>query len=112
MSVDTIELKAKAIQYGSALDEAAFFDWLQKLPCVSGFEGRGDTLYIRIASSKVDKAALRELLALFTRYGVDMKQLAVFDKRKFSRWFRDERKYWHTSVFGKRSTNAKSLRPI
>jgi hypothetical protein len=111
MSIESIELRARAIQYGSALDEAAFFEWLHKLPCASEFEGRGDTLYIRIASSKVDKTALRELLALFTRYGVDMRQLAVFEKPQFSRWFRDEGKYWHKSVFKRRATNAKSPRP-
>lgn len=95
-----VELKAKATRFGSALDEAAFFEWLQKLSCVSEFEGRGDTLYIRIGSSKVDEAGLRELLALFRRYRVDMKQLAVFDKPEFSHWLRDERAYWHKSVFG------------
>jgi hypothetical protein len=101
MSAPTeVQLKARATRFFSPMDETAFFDWLNKLPCVSKFEGEGDTLYIRVLKSKVDEYALRELLALFWRYRLSMKQLAIFDKRKFAKWFHDESAYWHKSVFG------------
>jgi len=96
----TVELKAKATWFFSQLDETAFFEWLKKLPCVSKFEGKGDTLSIRVFESKVDERALRELLALFQRYRIDMKQLGVFDKPDFASWFRNTKAYWHESVFG------------
>jgi hypothetical protein len=95
-----IELKAQGTVFFSQLDEAAFFAWLEKLPCVSGFAGRGDILFIQVHVSKVDEYGLRDLLALFWRYGVDMKQLAAFDKQEFAHWFHNRNAYWHKSVFG------------
>lgn len=97
----TVELKAQATRFFSQLDESAFFEWLKKLPCLSTFEGRGDTLFIRVLNPKVDDYALRELLALFHRYGIDMKQLSVFDKREFAGWFHNREAYWYESVFGR-----------
>jgi hypothetical protein len=82
-----VELKARATFFHSQLDGAAFFEWLKKLPCVLTFEEKGDTLYIRVLQSRVDEYALRELLALFQRSRIDMKQLRVFDKRGFAGWF-------------------------
>jgi hypothetical protein len=99
MTKQAIERKATGIRFASVQDEAAFFGWLQKLPCVSGVQGKGDTLHIRVVSSKVDETALRELLALFNRYSIDMKQLLVFDKEEFSHWLHDKQAYWYKSVF-------------
>jgi hypothetical protein len=96
----TVELKVRATCFYSQLDEAAFFEWLKKLPCVSKLEGKGDTLSIRVLKPKVDEYALRELLALFQRYRIDMKQLSVFDKRGFADWFHNREAYWYESVFG------------
>ena len=95
-----IELKAQRTRFFSQLDEGTFFAWLKELPCVSTVEGRGDLLFIRVIESKVDEYALRELLALFRRYGIDMKQLAVFDKQEFAHWFHNRDAYWYKSVFG------------
>ena len=44
---------------------------------------------------------LREILALFYRYKIDMKQLVVFLNNKNKMWFFDPPKgYWHRRVFG------------
>jgi hypothetical protein len=96
----TVELKAQRTRFFSQLDERAFFGWLKKLSCVSDVEGKGDTLFIRVLESKVDEYALRELLALFQRYGISMNQLGVFDKPEFADWFQNRGAYWHKSVFG------------
>jgi hypothetical protein len=98
-TVTTVELKAQATRFYSKLDEGAFFQWLETLPCVWKFEGQGDTLYIRIIKRKVDEHALRELLALFQRYRIDMKQLGVFDRPEFAEWFHNKEAYWYESVF-------------
>jgi hypothetical protein len=98
-----IELEARGVLYSSTYDEDAFFEWLDKLPCVKEYIGQGDTLIISITKSAVDEYALRELLALFDRYNVDMKQLCVFDCCEFAGWFRDSRSYWFESVFGKQA---------
>lgn len=45
---------------------------------------------------------LRELLALFYRYKIDMKQLRVFLNEQNKEWFYGRPKgYWHYRVFGK-----------
>jgi hypothetical protein len=96
---DAVELIAKATTFLSQLDETAFFEWLSKISCVSKFTGQDDILYIQITRSKVDQSSLRDLLALFYRYKIDMKQLAIFDRAEFSEWFRRKEAYWHDQVF-------------
>jgi len=97
----TVELEVTETRFFSEFDESAFFEWLDKLPCVQKYVGRGKTLYITINSDAVSEDALREFLALFRRYGVEMRQLAAFDRREFSEWFRDKRAYWYADVFVK-----------
>jgi len=44
---------------------------------------------------------MRELLALFYRYKIDMKQLQIFLNKNNKQWFQDNTKaYWHRRVFG------------
>ena len=77
---EKVLLQTKPLRYYSQYDEAAFFEWLDKLACVTKYEGRGDTLFKEVQPALVDEAALRELLALFFRYNFDLKQFAVFDR--------------------------------
>lgn len=101
MSTETVlKLEAKSVRFLSVLDEAAFFEWLKSLPCVRQLEGKGASLFILVAPGVVDEEGLRELLALFFRYNVDMRQLAALEREEFSGWLRDEKAYWHTLVFG------------
>lgn len=95
-----VELEAQRIHFFSRNDEKAFFEWLDKLTCVEKYAGQGDVLYISVNRAAVDEEALRDLLALFHRYGVDARQLRIFDCETFSSWFRDSRAYWFGSVFG------------
>ncbi len=94
-----IVLEATSVMYFSDGDEAAFFAWLDKISSVDSYKGRGSTLYIKVNATAVDANDLREIIALFHRYGVDLRQLAVFDRKKFS-WFRRKNAYWHEDVFG------------
>jgi len=94
-----IVLHAKRVLYYSENDEAAFFEWLVKLGCVEKYEGEADVLNIHINKTLVDEYSLREILSLFRRYSVDMKQLRVFDKAEFSEWFRNPLAYWFKPVF-------------
>ena len=96
----TVELQATGVRFFSQSDEAAFFGWLESLSFVEHVEGRGRTLYIKIRSPAVDEDGLRELLALFRRYGVDMAQLVAFDREEFADWFRRSDAYWHREIFG------------
>ncbi len=67
-----------------------------KLKCVSKYEGRDNTLSIEVQASLVDEFELLEMLALFFRYGVDRKQIAVFDREDFSEWFHNNKADWFT----------------
>ena len=90
-------LVATSVTYFSEGDEAAFFDWLDRIGCVGTVWGAGHDLFIPLA--RPSNLELRELLALFHRYNVDMRQLARFanDRRK---WFSDPIAYWRAAVFG------------
>jgi len=70
------------IVFRSALDEKALFPWLESIPGVAGVEGRGRTLLIHLPSKRISQAAMRELTALYQRYGGDLKDLAQFGASK------------------------------
>jgi hypothetical protein len=97
MSDDFVVFEATHVSYFSPFDEDAFFEWLGKLPCT--FRGKGATLFISLKKGDVSDEVLRELVALFQRYGVDLKQLAVF--RDDDRWprFSDPQKSWYAAMF-------------
>ncbi len=97
---NVVELQADSVVFYSRQDEASFFAWLQQLPCVVEVAGKGRILHIQVDRQRVDDEALTELLALFYRYQVDMRQLRVFEERRFARWFRRREGYCHDAVFG------------
>jgi hypothetical protein len=95
-----VELKATGMRFFSQGDESAFFAWLDKLPIVERYEGRGSTLYLLVRSEAVDESGLRELLALFTRYRIGLRQLLALDREEFADWFRNEKAYRYEEIFG------------
>lgn len=96
---DVVELQADCVGYYSKDDESCFFEWLQKIPCVDGYYGKGTVLFISVDRSKVGEEELLELLALFYRYSVSMAQLKIFDCPEFADWFRKKGAFWHYRVF-------------
>ena len=95
----TFSLVAKEVLYYSPGDENAFFAWLDDLQCVSASRGVGHELQIRIG--RPTDAELRELIALFYRYSIEMTQLAQCVTPQNASWFRDDRStYWYTRIFG------------
>ena len=96
---ELIRLVAKGVWYYSENDEAAFFDWLNKIPCIENLDGEVDLLYIEVNIKKLDSMALREIIAIFYRYGIEMKQLSVFKNNKRWKWFVEPNTYWFNKVF-------------
>jgi hypothetical protein len=94
-----VVLIAERVWYYSENDEAAFFAWLDKLACVDKYKGELDVLSIYVNVARVDAGSVYELLSLFRRYGVDMKQLRVFDRDEFAHWFRSPKSHWFKEVF-------------
>jgi hypothetical protein len=86
--------------YYSQGDERAFWEWVKRISCVHRVWGSGNELYLEIPRRRISDACLRELLALFRRYGIEMTQLAQFESTSNRKWFKNPSKAWYQAVFG------------
>ena len=103
MTDQKIELIVPAIKWFSPGDEATFYRWLTSLDVYVGSEMRENVLHVTIDVSKVDKAAVEDLVAIFYRYNIDdWEQLSALDNPKITRWFKDSIQYWAYQIFRKR----------
>ena len=99
----SIILTCKSVWYYSTKDEDAFFEWIKKIPYIEFCNGRLDELYLHCKEEVIEEDDLLELLALFYRYKVDMKQLNQFLNQSNKEWFfQDKKTFWHKKVFGKK----------
>lgn len=99
------------MQYMSAGDEAAFFNWLQSIPGVVGVRGQGRELHINIKSKRLSQASLRELIALYMRYGGLLSELRQFQNSSNERWFCNPGAAWYAGVFGTKQKPNTTLQP-
>ena len=95
-----VELECKDVAFYSPQDESAFFAWAQAIPAVVSVAGRGRGIILAVKSGRIPDASLRELLALFRRYRVPMRQLARFRNSRNESWFASPDAFWFKSVFG------------
>jgi hypothetical protein len=94
-------LLADEVIYFSMGDEDSFFAWLQRISSVVATEGVGRSLRISIDDARLSDEDLKELIALFQRYHVEMKQLSQLVMADNAAWFRDDlNAYWHQAIFG------------
>ena len=94
-------LVCKAVKFYSHKDEDMFFEWIKKIDCIDETSAAYDELYLHIASDELHDNDLRDIIALFYRYKIDMKQLKKFLNKKNKEWFFDNLKaYWHKQIFG------------
>ena len=98
-SSKTVVLEVVNLTYHSPKDEEAFFEWVQKIKSVTNVGGHGNTDTISVDLEIVDQDDVRELLALFHRYGVDKKQLIALVKPEYHAWLNDKKKYWYSDIF-------------
>jgi hypothetical protein len=101
-------LRYHAVTFYSQLDEKLFFEGLGAIAAVSKIEGEGSDILVHV-QSRPSATALRDLLAISFRYGVDMKQLAQFVTPQNRGWFRRRGMYWSRLVFGRTETRNKSV---
>jgi hypothetical protein len=91
-----VRLNCAGTQFGSYLDEKHLFAWSEEISCFERWDG--DTLVVRTHDmSEVD---LRDILALFWRYQMPMRQLAQFLTERNQHWLAEPSAYWHERVFG------------
>lgn len=94
-------LICRQVKFYARKDEAAFFEWITAIECIDHTSAAGDELYLHIASSKLHDQDLRDLLALFFRYQIGMRQLSRYLCEENRRWFYENKQaYWHKNVFG------------
>ncbi|MDY7540333.1 hypothetical protein QN372_04200 [Undibacterium sp. RTI2.1] len=94
-----ITLIAKEIEYGSQIDEAAFFYWIDKIEGIL-WKGVHDSIHIDIPSNQIEDGTLRELLALFYRYKIDSQQLTQFINDSNRSWVLNKHAYWYSGLMG------------
>ena len=68
--------------YWSDGDERAHFEWMERIPCVQDVLGEGRRVFLKIDESAATADDLRELAALYRRYGGDEAQLARLNGKK------------------------------
>ena len=95
-----IQLICKEVKFYALKDEDAFFEWLTKINCITNISAIGDALYLDLPYVILDDD-LRDILALFYRYKIDMQQLKVFLNDTNQSWFyKGTKGYWYDNVFG------------
>lgn len=99
--MNEIRLVCTSIWYYSARDEDMFFEWIKNIKAIIRYDGVGSDLYLYVNKADLTDDDLRELLALFYRYKIDVKQLAQFLSTSDTEWFYGKPKgYWYKKVFG------------
>jgi hypothetical protein len=100
-------IECKSVRFYAQSDETAFFEWIGRIKGIRKTKGVGDVLYLHVRKP-VSDTTLVDMLALFQRYGISMRQLGQFSTTKNRAWFEDPRKYWFKKVF-KRSARTSAL---
>jgi len=103
----TLDQMDTGVKFYHEADERAYFEWLQRIPCVESVRGEGQRGLVVKLKRRPGEDDLRQLLALAHRYGLDMCKFAKFETAANSHWFRDPKMYWHDSVFRARARPAK-----
>ena len=84
----------------SSNDKAAFYNWTKKIPCIDAIKEKNGSICLYIACKDLHDTDLFDLIGLFARYKINMKQLAVFLNKNNKEWFYDDTVvYWHKKVF-------------
>ncbi|WP_316357692.1 hypothetical protein [Devosia sp.] len=93
-------IRVQGPTYFSQNDETAMFEWLGRISVVRDVTGEGRNLIIRLKRAPTDNQ-LRDLLAVFFRYRMDMTTLSILRTAKNESWFADQDSYWFDAVFGR-----------
>lgn len=93
-----IELEIYNLTFYSSRDEENLFSWLGSVAAIKEIRGAGDSIFVKVAAS-IEDDDLSEIISIFTRYGVSMKQLAAFDDGRFP-WLKRKGMFWYEPIFG------------
>lgn len=91
-------LTCRKVKFYSQGDERAFFETIGRIKAIQRVEGRGDCIFLQVQKS-ISQDSLRDLIAVFLRYRISMRQLAQFLSPSNRRWFADPAQRYHKRVF-------------
>lgn len=84
----------------SALDEDYFFQCMEDdIDAITGVNRDGFQLCLTVVTP-IDDVSLRDLIALFMRYDIDMRPLVALATESNKGWLEDTTMYWHQKMFG------------
>jgi hypothetical protein len=86
------------VPYYAQLDEDHFFHWLQQIKGVTDVTRVNHGLEVTI-DGDFEAENLFDLIALMTRYGLDMKCLRPYCLTVDKTYFADPQAYWFDAVF-------------
>jgi hypothetical protein len=79
-------------------DEKNFFRWLEGIPAIKTVTGYSKGLKV-VVKTPIDDQDLRELLAVMSRYSLDLRSLKELLSEDNKSWFNDPTMPWHSAVF-------------
>ena len=92
-------LTCRQVIYRSRFDKQIFFKWIERIDSIRRWEAFHDTRYLYVTVPIPDDD-LKEIIGLFYRCNIEMKQLSVFLNEHYNQdWFCNENMYWYSSVF-------------
>jgi hypothetical protein len=91
-------LRCKRVWFFSTGDEKAFFGFAAGIKAVREVSGEVDEILLQVVS-RPSETSLRDLIALFYRYDIEMSQLRQFCSPGNRHWFHDPQKFWFEKVF-------------
>lgn len=101
MQKDPQTLICKGVTFYTFMDQQLFFTWINRTLCIDSFTAASDELYLHLVAEQLSDEDLQELIGIFYRYKIDMKQLSRFVTEQNKHWFSEDKKaFWHRRVFG------------
>jgi hypothetical protein len=94
MNNNIILLSFESPSFGSEGDESSFFNWLKNFTHAVGGDYKNIVIHVEANDDN-----LRELLAIFDRYDIPMRSLAIFESDGNRFWFKRVGTYWYERVF-------------
>jgi hypothetical protein len=79
-------------------DEKNFFRWLEDIPAIKKVTGSSKGLKV-VVKTPIEDQDLRELLAVMSRYSLDLGSLKELLSEGNESWFKNPKMYWHSAVF-------------
>lgn len=95
-----IEIRVEGPLFYSLTDEDYFVDWFEKIDALVSTAAELRDIMLYFHSAVIPDTDLRELIALFTRYRLDMRGLSVFLNDSNRSWLANPEKFWFAGIFG------------